>query len=337
MCSAVTCRANGEKSIHKVQVEIAPWYFVLGILVLQLLSGCVKTAPNLPPQTAPPKLKVRLIDLRSSDSQPAILYQRPPKGFVDGFFRGAAHGAVLGGYVGKELAKAFIQQTPEKVDQCDSSYHRGGCEYIYVIGPVMGALALVTIPPLTTVTAGIQGGFTAYSKAEVEAWEKALNEAHEQLKMQTTFREEVLRSLSSCCSGNVLPLYGDLQIQTSMEAITILETEVMELGLVEASAEKYPEPDENSQAIDPVFAKATVPLNAIFKKSRSSMYLLVQTRLLKADDRTLIDQRQFGYLSTPRPYMEWSAENGSRFRAELRKAYKSLAEQISDKLVKLIP
>jgi hypothetical protein len=285
-------------------------------------------------------LEVRLIDLRAADSQPAILYQRPPKGFVDGLFRGATHGAVLGGHVGMELAKLFIQKTPEQVDQCHRVYRRGGCEYFYVAGPVLGLLALVTIPPLTTATAGIQGGFTAYSKAEVEAWEKALNDAHEQLKIQATFRDQVLRSLSSCCPGNVLALYTeghDAETRNSPATTTVLETEVIELGLVEASEEKYPEPDENSRAINPAFAKATVPLNAIFQKSRSSMYLLVQTRLRRADDRTLIDQRQFGYLSAPRPYMEWSATNGARFRDEIRTAYQSLAEQISDKLVKLIP
>ena len=89
---------------------------------------------------------------------------------------------------------------------------------------------LITIPPLVTATAGIQGGFTAYSKAEVQEWEKTLKEAHEQLKIQDTFREHVSRSLASCCPGNVPALLGqapDSQAQNLQEANTILETEVL--------------------------------------------------------------------------------------------------------------
>ena len=309
---------------------------VLFILFFGLLSSCVKSLPTLPPQAAPPDTGPGLIDLKSVDSLPAILYQKPPNGFIDGFFRGATHGAVVGGHVGKELAKGFIQLTPVRVDECRRSYHRAGCELMY-LSPLVGLLTLVVIPPFATATAGIQGGFTAHSRAEVQEWEQTLQKAHEQLTIQETFREHVSRSLASCCPGYIpTGQEPDSQAKNVQEASTILETEVLELGLAEASDSALPESDENSRAIDPVMAQATKPLDAIFQKSRSSLYLLVQTRLLRANDKSLIDQRQFGYLSTPRPYMEWSAKNGSLFRAEILAAYRSVAEQISDKLVKLI-
>jgi hypothetical protein len=107
----------------------------------------------------------------------------------------------------------------------------------------------------------------------------------------------------------------------------------LEIGLAEAPPEELPEPGANSGAINPVMAKATAPLSAIFQKSRSSLYILVQTKLLRANDNGLIDQRQFGYLSTPRPYMDWAEDNAFRFRAELLASYQSLASQIVEKLV----
>lgn len=317
------------------------WSIVLGILLLEILYGCVKTAPSLPRKTEPNTTRVGLLDVRSVDAPPAILYQKPPKGFVDGFFRGTTHGAVLGIHVGQELAKAFVQRGPEVSNECMRTNRRGGCGSIALMAPVVGLLALVGIPPIVTATAGIQGGFTAYTTSEVEEWEKALNDAQEQLKIQTTFREHVFRSLASCCPGHIPGLLGDVpssvgSSQTSnLQGVdTILETQVLELGLAEASSDALPEPDENSRAINQTMAKATVPLNAIFQKSRSSLYLLVQTRLLRANDMSIIDQRQFGYLSSPRPYMEWSENSASYFRAEILAAYQSLADEIPDKLVK---
>jgi hypothetical protein len=54
--------------------------------------------------------------------------------------------------------------------------------------------------------------------------------------------------------------------------------------------------------------------------------MLVQIRLLMIKDNTILGERKFGYLSTPRPYMEWTENNAVQFRAELLVAYVKLAD-----------
>lgn len=61
--------------------------------------------------------------------------------------------------------------------------------------------------------------------------------------------------------------------------------------------------------------------------------MLVQTKLLRIKDNSLLDERKFGYLRTPRPYMEWTEENALQFRAELLAAYEKLADQIVERVV----
>ena len=67
------------------------------------------------------------------------------------------------------------------------------------------------------------------------------------------------------------------------------------------------------------------------------MYVLVQAKLLRARDHTPIDEREFGYLSVPHQYVEWSANDASLFRNELATAYQSLAKEISFALVQRAP
>jgi hypothetical protein len=291
----------------------------------------------MPVQTEFHSMRLGTIAVQSVDTLPTILYQKPPKGFVDGFFRGTANGAVLGGHVGKELAKAFITQAPDVTLGCIRINHDPQCGIFMVTVPVVGLLALVAIPPLVTATAGIQGGFSAYTPSEVEEWENTLTTVHKQVQIQTTFRDHVVQSLALCCPGhlinNVPSIVESSEVLNLQNVDTILRIEVLELGLAEASLNEPLDPDENGGAINPMMAKAIAPLNAIFQKSRSSLYLLVRTSLVRGSDNGLIDQRQFGYLSIPRPYMEWSENNGSRFRAELLAAYRSLGDQIVGTLI----
>lgn len=313
-----------------------PWPIVFGILVLVLVCGCVRTVPRLPEQTEANPNPVGILVVKSAESPPAVYYQRPPTGFVDGLLRGSKHGAVLGVHVGIELAKAFMQRGLEITQQCENSNRPRGCGVVLLMTPVMGLLALTATPPIVTASAGLQGGFTAHSAAQGEEWEQALNEVHEKLKIQATLGDRVLLSLSSCCPRYVQPSLGETP-QSTDNPDTILETEVLELGLAEASSEELPEPNESSGGINPIMAKAMAPLNTIFQKSRSSLYMLVQTKLLRINDNSLLDQRQFGYLSSPRPYEDWAQNNAARFRAELTISYQSLADQIVDRLVMSAP
>jgi len=157
------------------------------------------------------------------------------------------------------------------------------------------------------------------------------------VQIQTTFRDHVFESLVSCCPGlligNAPSTVGPAEASNLQGVDTILRIEVLELGVAEASSNELLEPDENGRAISPIFSKAIAPLSAIFQKSRSGLYLLVQTSLVRGYDNGLIDQRQFGYLSSPHPYMEWSENNGSCFRAGLLAAYQSLGEQIIGTLI----
>jgi len=316
---------------------------VCGVVLLTGLFGCINT-PTLPQPTVPNTTPVGLIDLRASDTPPTILYQQPPIGFVDGFFQGAEHGAVLGGYVGYELAKAFIMRTPEHLDRCHEKtpgFHRrgGNCDLVVLFVPVLSLMALVATPTITTPTVAIQGAFTSYSKAEVEEWKKALGEAQDRLQIQNTLRDHVARSITACCPRHLPPLPAEplatselARLLTSQQADTILQTDVLQLGLAEASSEARSESDSNGKSDSPIVA-----LNEMFHKSRSSVYVLVRAKLLRADDNSVIDEREFGYLSTPRQYFEWALSDASLFRKELVTAYQSLAKEISYALVQRAP
>lgn len=257
---------------------------------------------------------------------------------MNGFFRGTTRGAVVGSHVGKELAKFFITATPEVTQACLRQGQGVGCAYFMLVTPMFGLFALVGMPPLLTTGGSIYGAFTAYTAPEVEEWENTLTTVHKQVQIQTTFRDYVVRSLVSCCPGlligNAPSTVGPAEASNLQGVDTILRVEVLELGLAEASSNEMLEPDENFRPItlNPLVA-AFAPVGAAFQKSRSSLYVLVWTSLLRANDGNLIDQRQFGYLSSPRPYMEWSENNGSRFRTELLAAYQSLGDQIVEKLI----
>jgi hypothetical protein len=260
---------------------------------------------------------------------------------VDGLLRGTKHGAVVGAYVGWDLAKWFTLAGPKTSEECLSTTSHGPkCHYFTLMAPIIGLLTLIVIPPAVTTAAGIQGGFTAHNSAEVEKWEKILADAQDALQIQKTMRESVRDSLSSCCRMYLLSTQGEVSASTQSsnatdfsDVDTVLETEVLELGLAEATTEELAAPDENMH-IKPDLAKAVAPLNAIFQKSRSSLYMLVQTRLLRIKDNSLLDERKFGYLSTPRPYMEWTEDNAVQFRAELLAAYEKIAGQIVEKVVR---
>ena len=301
--------------------------------------GCVKTVPDFPQQTEVGRMQLGVLAVRPAESLPTVYYQKPPSGFVDGLLRGSKHGAILGTHVGLELAQAFLTRAPEMTRDCERTNQRGGCGHFILIAPILSFLALTATPPFVTTVAGIQGGFTALSTSQTAEWEQALNEAHEQLHIQATMTDHLRRTLSTCCLHRASPTariatpIGE-GVPTGLDRPdTILETDVLELGLAEATAGELPQPDENNRAIDPTMAKATVPLNAIFDKANSSLYLIVRARLLRGSDNSLIAERQFGYLSTPLPYTDWANDNATRFRTELSSAYQSLAGQIAEKLV----
>ncbi|HJT20768.1 MAG TPA: hypothetical protein VJ746_09870 [Nitrospira sp.] len=301
-------------------------------LAFTLMSGCANTG-TIPKDQAPNKVRIGLVVVRAAQTSPLILYKKPPKGFIDGLFRGGTHGAVLGSYVGMELAKFMVQNTPDMVSECHRQYRRGGCEIFLVEMPVMGLLALVTVPPLASFTAGLQEGFSVFLRPEIESLEKARSEIQERLKIQTTFQNYVYQSFTLCCQQHIaIPQHAELSETSSSlpsaPTITdnILETDVLQFGLVEVSSNALPEPDENGR----LMGRA---ISAIFQQSRSSLYLLVQTKLLRANDGSLIDQRQLGYLSSPRSYLEWSQNNGAPFHDEMLAAYQALADQVVDKVM----
>ena len=304
---------------------------VLFVVFVVLACGCVRSIPTLPePQEANTK-PLGILGLRSADATPMVLYQRPPKGLVGGFLRGTARGAMIGAHVGTEVAKFFVLSTPAMVEKCNNLNTRLNCGYFYITVPLVGLLFLIALPPTVSTLGGIQGGFTSYTSAEVEKWEKVLVEAQDTLQIQATMRESVRHSVASCCR---------LFLPTSTTADstgvdTMLETEVLELGLAEAETtfEEPVKPNETTSAIDSPFAGAFAPIMAIFHKSRTSLYMLVQTKLLGVGDNTLLDERKFGYLSTPRSSFEWAEDNAVHFRAELLAAYKKLADEIVENVV----
>jgi hypothetical protein len=114
-------------------------------------------------------MQLGILGLRSVNGPPIVLYQRPPKGMIDGFFRGTKHGAVLGANVGWDVAKAFALAGPKTSDECMRTTDRGGeCTYFILMAPIIGLLAGITILPTVTITSSIEAAFTAYSSAEVE-------------------------------------------------------------------------------------------------------------------------------------------------------------------------
>jgi hypothetical protein len=330
-------KLNGQRPL-----EAKRWPIAVMIFVVLLVCGCVRTVPSLPEHKEANTMQLGVLGLRSVDAPPAVLYQRPPKGVVDGLLRGTRHGAVVGAHVGWGLAKWFTLAGPKTSEECVRTTNEGAkCHYFTLMAPVIGLFTLIAIPPAVTTAAGIQAGFTAYSSAEVEKWEKTLADAQDALQIQTTLRESVRHSLSSCCRKYLPPTQGEVSASphssngTDFSGVdTVLETDVLELGLAEAISEELAAPDESMQAVKPDLAKAVAPLNAIFQRSRSSLYMLVQTKLLRIKDNSLLDERKFGYLSTPRPYMEWTEGNAVQFRAELLAAYEKLADQIVEKVVR---
>jgi hypothetical protein len=122
------------------------------------------------------------------------------------------------------------------------------------------------------------------------------------------------------------------EVPPSQKADAILQTEVLQLGLAEASSEVLSKLDRNDSSVSPGMA-----VSEVFQQSRSSVYVLVQAKLLRARDNSLIDQREFGCLSVPRHYVEWAADDASLFRNELAAAYQSLAKQMSYALVQRAP
>lgn len=316
------------------------WSIICGIVLLTGLSDCVKT-PTLPQPGVPNTVPVGLIDLRAVESSPAILYQQPPIGFVDGFFQGAQRGAIVGGHVGYELAKTVIMRTPDFLDECyKTAGARGGnCTLIALFFPIVSLMALVATPTIATPTVAIHGGFTPYSKGEIEEWKKALSDAQDRLQIQNTFRDHVARSIILCCPGFLshmtaepLASFERSEVPTSQEADAILQTEVLQLGLAEASSEVLSKLDRNDSSVS-----AGMAFNEVFQQSRSSLFVLVQAKLLRAHDNSLIDQRELGYLSVPHQYVEWAANDASLFRNELATAYESLAKLTSYVLVQRAP
>lgn len=310
---------------------------VCGIVLLTGLSCCTKT-PTLPQPTVPNTTPVGLIDLRAAEFPPAILYQQPPIGFVDGFFRGAQDGPVLG----YELAKTLIVRTPQGVDRChkEAGFRRNGnCDFAYLFVPIVSLMVLVATPAITPPAVAIHGGFAPYSKAEVEEWKKALSDAQDRLQIQNTFRDHVGRSITSCCPRHLphLPTEPIAAVDmsglpTSQKADAILQTAVLQVGLAEASSEVLSKLDRNDSSVSPGMA-----VSEVFQRSRSSVYVLVQAKLLRAVENSLIDQREFAYLSSPRQYAEWAANDASLFRNELTTAYQSLAKEISYALIQRAP
>lgn len=294
------------------------------IVFLLLACGCVRSIPTLPePQEANTK-PLGIFGLRSADAPPTVWYQRPPNGFVGGFLRGTAHGAMIGAHVGTEVAKFFVLSTPAMVEKCNNLNTRLNCGYFYITGPLVGLLFLIAIPPTVSTLGGIQGGFTASTSAEVEKWEKVLVEAQDTLQIQAIMRESVRHSVASCC--RLFPPPSTTAGITGVD--TMLETEVLELGLAEAET-TFEEPDDH-------FARTFGRISAIFHKSRTRLYMLVQTKLFRVGDNTLLDQRKYGYLSAPRPSFEWAENNAVHFRAELLVAYKKLADEIVENVVESV-
>lgn len=231
-------------------------------MVVLLLSGCVRSVPSLPEHKEANTKQLGILGLRSVDAPPAVLYQRPPKGVVDGLLRGTRRGAVVGAHVGWDLAKWFTLAGPKTSEECVRTTNEGAkCYYFALITPIIGLLALIAIPPAITTAAGIQAGFTAYSSAEVEKWEKALADAQEALQIQATMRESVRHSLSSCCHMYLPPAQGEMSASPHSSNVIdfraidiVLETEVLELGLAEATSEELAAPDENMHALKPDLA-----------------------------------------------------------------------------------
>ena len=261
------------------------WFTVLGILLLPVMSGCVRTVPSMPIQTEFHPAPLGTVVVQSVDTPPIVLYQKPPNGFVNGFFRGTARGAVVGSHVGKELAKMFIIATPEVTQECFRKIADVGCAYFMLATPMFGLFSLVGMPPLLTAGGSIYGGFSAYTASEVEEWDNTLTTVHKQVQTQTTFRDYVFRSLVSCCPGLLIgkapSTVGSVEASNLQGVDTILRVEVLELGLAEASSNEMLEPDENIRPINPnPLVTALAPVGAIFQKSRSSLYVLVRTSLL---------------------------------------------------------
>ncbi len=334
----------GVKELNGQQSRDAKrWRWAYMFFVIVLVCGCVRTVPTLPEQQEANTKQLGVLGLRSVDKSPSVLYQRPPKGVVEGLLRGTKRGAVVGAYVGWELAKWITLAGPKISEHClRTTEHGVQCYYITLWAPVLSLLTLIAIPPTVTTAVGIQGGLIAFSDEEVEKWEKTLADAQKALQIQTTMRESVRASLSSCCGIYPLPTQDEVSASSQSSNATdfsgvdtVLETEVLELGLAETRTEEPAAPDDNMHEVRPKLSTAVAPLyKGIFVRSRSSLYMLVQTKLLRVKDNSLLDERKFGYLSTPRPYMEWTEDNATQFRTELLTAYEKIAGQIVENVVR---
>lgn len=245
--------------------------FVAAVVLTQ--SGCMSVVDarrqHLPP---PPSERlrselgtVRLSDVRTEDS--TVVFSGPAKGAGEGAARGAGMGGVATIAVG-------------------------------AAGGGYGVIAGIFLAPVGAVVGAVAGAVSAESAATIEAKERPLRAAMQDLRFPETFHACVADSLRE---RNPAP---DGPARAHEPASTVLEVLVERFGL------------EGLGGINP-------PLSFI---------LTERTRLIRASDGVELYGHWLTYRGRPRSLDEWVSESPYVLRQEAARACRDVAERLTEEV-----
>lgn len=268
----------------------------LSSLLVLVPIGCATKEPRLSQET---RDQFGTVGIVMAQYAPDILFHMPAAGAMEGIGRGGIKGAKWGSLVGASpLGTGYggICAAPPAT--------------IYCLALIGAGATIGSVP------AAIYGALTAEDPQLVEETEVVLNQALDNLKIQETLREAILKESEKRTRNSwiILSEEGpktrdekpDYLLLEKEGVNTILEARVESLGLVE------PPFSEAGLASDPPLA----------------MFMTVQVRVIGTSNGEVLYEKPFQYKTGYRTYLEWAADHAKPFRDAVRTSFQSLGGEI---------
>jgi hypothetical protein len=267
---------------------------VAGILLLVLLApqGC----GHLPPSRSDRRLeKTETAGIATARFLPEVRLDLPGKGRVDGAVRGAGRGFLTGASVPLRLLAGGM-----------SGCSGEACGYAAI-----GILALAAASgSVGAVFGGVHGAIMAIPAEEARKIENATRELAN-LRIQETMRDRILEDAEdrAGCRFVFLPdaappsvdCVVDYRFLAERGIASILEVSVLSVGF---KGEQW--------GSDP-------PL---------SVFLSVRVRRYRTEDGRMLEEKELGYRSTKRKFIEWMADEAALTEEEFHRGYARVSGEV---------
>ncbi len=168
-------------------------------------------------------------------------------------------------------------------------------------GVALIGIAMLALTPVVAASGAVYGLVAAEEAELVREAQTTLDDFIAELRMQETFRDQIVRKAQNATKYQFVPLYPGMAEQG---IATILEVAVESFGL------------DGPWGVDP-------PL---------TMVMRTRAKLFRVKDGVVLTEGTFLYESEVYQFTEWAANDAQLFREALDSGYQTLAREIVEEL-----